>query len=346
MSTDPEARKRPSRSRGSGTEQRSETAFHPVAACLDGSDLGERILPHALAVARALGVPVTLLRVLEAEASTEAPPDPLEWDMRRRETREYVARIAEKQGEAENRMEAEVIEGQPAEEICRWTRDRGVGLTVLSSHGSRGATEWSLASTARKLVEGASGSLLLVPATAPVQQDVAHYRRILVPLDGSARAQSVIPLAQRLAEAQGAELILVHVVPVPEVTEIGPVDSEALELRERLVRHNERVANQYLDRLRAQVAEGAVPVRALVLRADDARGHLARVIADEGVDLVVLSAHGRSARADVPLGSMAAHLVAHAQVPLLIVRRRPEAARARLARASRGDTRLPSQATL
>jgi nucleotide-binding universal stress UspA family protein len=324
---------------------RSKAVLDGVAACVDGSELGERVIPHSLAIARALGVPVTLLRVLESQASGAALPDPLEWDIRRRESRDYVARLAREGESAEVPIGAEVIEGQAAEEICVWTRQHRVGLIVLSTHGARGQTEWSLASTARKLVEGAPRSVLLVPAAAPAQARVARYRRLLVPVDGSQRAESVIPLAERIAASQGAELLLAHVVPVPELMEIGPLDAEALELRTRLVRRNERVANEYLDRLRGQLAGSQTSVRALVLHGGDARSRLARLIADEPVDLVVLSAHGRSARADVPLGSVAAHLVAHAAAPLLIVRRRPAAAMRRVAPADRESVRLPSQAT-
>ena len=181
MSNRPEDRRTTDRG---DAASRSQPAFDRVAACLDGSNLGERVLPHALGVARALGTPLTLLRVLESKASGGAPPDPLEWDIRRRETREYVARLAEQRGGAEMPVESEVIEGHAAEKICLWSRQHGMGLTVLCTHGARGETGWSLASTARKLVEGAPGSFLLVPAAAPVQADVAQYHRVLVPVDG------------------------------------------------------------------------------------------------------------------------------------------------------------------
>jgi nucleotide-binding universal stress UspA family protein len=168
---------------------------------------------------------------------------------------------------------------------------------------------------------------------------------VLVPVDGSPRAENVLPLAKRIARAQGAELLLAHVIPVPELTEIGPLDAEDLELRERLVRRNERVAGEYLDRLRARLADSDVSVRALVLRGGDPRNRLARLVLDEAVDLVVLSAHGRSARSDVPLGSVTAHLVAHAEAPLLILRPHPPAAMRRVAPPDQEAVRLPSQAT-
>jgi nucleotide-binding universal stress UspA family protein len=323
----------------------AETPFGRIAACLDGSEVGERLLPHALAVARALGAPLTMLRVLEGRAAGGGPPDPLEWDLRRREGRDYLERLARRGAATEGSVETEVIEGQAAEEICRWARQHEVALTVLCSHGVSGETEWSLASTARKLVEGTPGSVLLVPTAAAVKEPVARYRRLLVPVNGSPVAESVIPLARRLAEAHHAELILAHVVPVPELTQTGPLDADDLELQNRLIRRNARVANEYLDRLRATLADSQVPVRVLVLGGGDARSRLARLAVEEGVDLVVLSAHGRSARADVPLGSVTAYLVTHAPMPLLIVRRRAAASTRPVARVGQEDVRLPSQAT-
>jgi nucleotide-binding universal stress UspA family protein len=238
----------------------------------------------------------------------------------------------------------EVIEGRAAEEICLWARHRGAALTVLCTHGAGGHTDWKLASTARKLVEGAPGSVLLVPVDAAARDGAARYRRLLVPVDGSARAESVLPIARRVAEAQGAELLLAHVVPVPELTEIGPLDSYDVELRSRLVRRNEEVGNAYLDRLRAKLCGDGVPVRTAVLGGSDVRSCLAGWIAEQDVDLVVLSAQGRSAPADVPLGAVASHLVMQAKTPLLILRRPAALSIHPMTTPDREDVRLPSQA--
>lgn len=322
-----------------------ETPFRRIAVCLDGSELGERILPHALAVAQSFGTPVTFLRVLEGRPVGDAPPDPLEWDIRRREARDYLEQLAEECRSAGAAIDVELIEGHPAEQICLWAEHHEADLTVLCSHGVSGRTEWSLASTARKLVERAPGSLLLVPAAAAAVSGVAQYRRILVPLDGSSRAESVIPLATRLVAAQGAEVILAHIVPIPELTEIGLLDAEDIELRERLVQRNERVAHEYLDRLRARGTAEGLSLRVIALRGGDVRNRLASLISDEEVDLVVLSAHGRGGHGDVPCGSVTTHLLAHASTPLLIVRpRTTRATRRSHAKPESTGARLPSQA--
>lgn len=291
-----------------------------MVVCLDGSELGECILPHALAVARSLGGSLTLLRVVEGRTLAGAPPDPLAWEIHRRESQRYLERKAAS-SDADLPIETELIEGRAAEEICLWARQHDAALTVLCSHGTSGESDWGLASTARKLVERAPGSVLLVPAGAVAQGPVARYQRVLVPVDGSARAERAVQLAKRLADVQGAELILAHVVPVPQLTQTGPLDAEALELRERLARRNERVANDYLDRLRARLASGDGQVRCMALHGGDPRSRLEQLIAEEGVDFVVLSARGHTGGPELGLGSVAAYLAAHATTPLLIVRR-------------------------
>jgi nucleotide-binding universal stress UspA family protein len=318
-----------------------------VLACLDGSELGQRVIPHALALARAFDAPITLLRVLECPAASAGLSDPMEWEIRRSEARERLDHILHARRAAYESIDTEVVEGHAAEQICHWAQHHDADVTVLASHGAGGPTRWSLASTARKLVERLPGSFMLIPAAAmPVADDVARYRRILVPMDGSLRAESVLPVAIRLATAGQAEVILGHVVPVPELTEIGPLDSEAVELREKLVERNERVASAYLDRLRVRLTASGAPIRTMVLRAGDVRSRLARLIVDEDVDLVVLSAHGRSGRVDVPFGSSVEYLLAHASTPLLILRESSPRVPTRPSEAIPCDgTRLPSQAT-
>lgn len=319
--------------------------FQRVVACVDGSELGERGIPHARAFAEAFGGSVTLLRVLEK--SGREPPDALEWDLQRREARNYVeALVPHDPATGERALRAQVVEGPAAQEICRWALHEGTDLTVLCTHGERGPTGWSLASTARKLVERAPGSFLLVPACAEKPEgEVARYRRLLVPLDGSSRAESVLPLAMHLARAQGAELVLGHVVPIPDLTEVGPPSAEDLELRERLIQRNRRVASEYLDRLRARLVSSDLSLRVVVLGGDEPGRRLARLVEEERVDLVVLSAHGRGGRCDSPFGGVAAFLVANATRPLLVVRPRRVRAMQRARAAEEREVRLPSQAS-
>ena len=314
-----------------------------IVACVDASKFASKTIPHAIAIARAMRAELTLLRILEATGFENMAPDPVDWGMRLREAEDQLKRAAKEAGGDSLRIKTKVITGEPAEQICRRVRDRRVDLTILCTHGAGGATEWDLGSTARKVIDRA-GSVLLIPSSL-ADVAVPTYPRILLLLDGSARAESALTIATQLAKQQGAELVLGHVVPMPELTEIGPLAAEDIELRERLVRRNERVATEYLDRIRARVAAGGVRTRSLVLHDGDIRGRLAAAIAEEEIDLVILSAQGRTGRPDAPIGSVANYLAAHAKVPLLIMRRQATRSRRRIPTAEEASARLPDHAT-
>lgn len=311
--------------RGAEDPAAKTMSFREILACVDGSELGSGVIPHAQAVTRALGARLTLLHVLETEATGAAPPDPVDWGIRRREARAHLEGLAADASDAESGIRSELIQGRAAEQICSWAAQHEVDLTVLCSHGARGVTDFDLASTARKLVDRVPGSLLLVPAAAAAKEGAVSYKRILVPLDGSPRAESVVPLAMRIAAFEGGEILFVHVVPVPEITRTGPLDAEGADLERRVVEHNQRVASTYLDHLRARASQAGLRARALVVGGGSVRSGLDRLIREERADLVVMSAHGYTGRTDSPCGSVTQYAVTHATAPLLVVRGRTEA---------------------
>lgn len=334
---------------GGDTNHRRSASQHPggplnggVVACLDTSWLSHKVIPHAAAIAHALHASLTLLHVLEVAPKTDVPLDPFEWDVRRRAAHDYIRRLASERGDGTFHIDTIVVEGQPAEQICLWARNQKVGLIAVGTHGDSGAPDWALGDTARKLVETCSGALLLVPSSVS-DTDVVHYRRLLVPLDGSSRAESVLALATRLAREQDAELLLTHIVPVPELTEIGPLEVEDIKLKDAVIRRNEQVARQYLERVRARLAEQGLAVNVL-LRDGDVRGGLSRLAVEAAADLVIMSAHGRGGRVDVSCGSIASFLVTHTATPLLIVLRGSGAGSSALTERSNG--RPPGRAVL
>ena len=316
--SDPHAR----RAKESSTRVAS---IREVVACLDGSDLGRGVVPHAQLISQALGARLTLLRVLEAETGTAmdtVPADPLDWGIRQREARAHLNRVVAQFDDPDSQIRSELIQGRPAEQICRWAERHDVDLTVLCSHGARGLTDWDLASTARKLIDKIPGSLLLVPGTVAARAEEVRYRRILVPLDGSSRAESVIPIALRIAAAEDAEVLFVHIVPPPEIFRMGPLDAEGSDLQQRVIEHNQRIAAAYLDRLRARASYSSCRVRALVVSDGSVRTKLAQLIREGESDLVVMSAHGSTGRVDCACGSVTEYALTHATVPLLVLRDR------------------------
>jgi nucleotide-binding universal stress UspA family protein len=298
--------------------------FRRIAVCVDGSEMSETLVLHAAKVAAVFGVPLTILRVLETEPHAGATPaGPLDWDVRQREARAQLERLAALVGHRDLDVQSDLIVGRAAEQICCWVFQHGADLTVLGSHGEHGRSEWTLSSTARKLVDLVPGSLLLIPAGGDGNEGVVWYRRIMVPLDGSPRAERVLPIATRLAAINGADLLIAHVTPAPELTKVGLLTAQDLELERRVIARNERVARDYLLQICARVSKAGLAARTVISHGGDARRGLARLVRREEVDLIILSAYGRRGPRDTPCGSVAAHLLTHVATPLLVVRERP-----------------------
>jgi nucleotide-binding universal stress UspA family protein len=321
------------------TDAGPEIAFRHIAACLHGPAASELVIPHALAIARAFAGRVTLVRLVEGATAGESPIDPLEWEIRRRETREHLDQLARQNG-GEVAVATDVIEGRGADQIRLWAERQHVDLIVMCRCDPAESDDWALA---QALLDQMPGSVLIVQAPVATHTSVGRYRRLLVPVDGSPRAESVLPLAARVAASVAAELLVAHVVPSPGLTEVGPFDAEDVELRERITCRNARVATAYMDRLRARFGTSGPVLRMIVLQDGDVRTRLQRLCEDEAVDLVVLSSHGQSGRTSVPYGSVTADLVLHCLVPLLIVRPRARRAHFTMATATTSG-RLPHRA--
>jgi len=289
-----------------------------VLACINGAPMNAAVVRHALAVAGGLDLPVAVGRVLETPRQLDSPADPLDWQMRRSECRRSLDQVASAEG-GRNELESVLLAGSAADELANWSRDNDVTLMTLATHEHARHGNRMLGSTAQGLLDRAETSLLLVPVDGPGGETIS-YRRILVPLDGSPRAESVLPVATRLARAHGAELILAHVVPRPETVDEAAPEAQARDLCARLTDHNERGARAYLEELRGRLWNENLRVRSIIHSDGDPRAQLRRLIADQHVDLVVMSAHGRSGMGDMPCGSVTEYLATHASVPLLIVR--------------------------
>jgi nucleotide-binding universal stress UspA family protein len=148
---------------------------------------------------------------------------------------------------------------------------------------------------------------------------VVIMKRIFVPLDGSALAESALPVALGMARRHGAELHLGSVVsdlpPVPLAAGDG-------ELITRWFEAEEKRAEDYLAQVRDGLAtEGTGGVHTHVRSGPVTR--TLQAIADEvEADLVVMTTHGRGAWQRAWLGSVADGLVRQARRPVLLLRER------------------------
>lgn len=299
--------------------------FDRILVPLDRSELAECVLPHAIALARALDSPLILLHVLSAsdDPNRLRAVDPLEWHLRRAEAESYLQAVCARLEEAGIASEAHVNDGDAAEQIVAFAHENQIGLVVMASHGQSGLSGWSISSVVQKVIVRARASLMIVRAGVTAQTDIfsLQYQRILVPLDGSTRAESVLPLAAVLARIPETQILLAHVVQRPAMPRRTPPSQEDAELADRIVERNRIEAENYLEVVRLQLPPAAVETRMLV------GNHVASTLHDlvdqERVDLVMLTAHGYSGETRWPHGGLVASFVAYGSSPLLIFQDAP-----------------------
>ncbi len=135
--------------------------------------------------------------------------------------------------------------------------------------------------------------------------------QILVPLDGSALAESVLPAAAALAGAFGARVKLLHIV---EQRAPGTIHGQP-----HLTDADQ--AQAYLEQVaRRQIFQGrAVDVHVHPRQAEDVAESVVDHAREFGADLVVLSTHGRSGLRGFLFGTIAQRALQRGTTPILLV---------------------------
>lgn len=295
---------------------------------LDGSTLAECALPHGLALAEAAGGHLILAHVLEQvnRPGQRRPVDPVEWHLRKAESQSYIEGVVNRLTQEGGRAQAVVLEGTAADRIISYAQEQQVDLIVLSSHGQSGLSHWNVSSVVQKILLRAYSSILLVRAQRPNPAELVglHYRRILVPLDGSQRAECVFPTLNLLLQQHQATAVLVHVVAQPEMPRRAPLSPEDRQLAERLVTRNHEEATKYLAQVASYLAGpnsgmAGAGIETRVLVGESVIASLHDLAEKEAADLMLLSAHGYTCSRQHPYGSVGTSFIAYGNTPLLIV---------------------------
>jgi nucleotide-binding universal stress UspA family protein len=165
-------------------------------------------------------------------------------------------------------------------------------------------------------------SFLLIPAYKATSANLPdlRYRRVLVPLDGSERAELVIPVVAALAARHQCELVLAHVVLRPELPRRATASTDDHALAEAVAERNSAEAARYLAEVHQRLT---LPATTRLLVSDHVANALEELAAQEQVDLVALTAHGHSGGMARPFGSLAIHFIAYGNTPLLVVQDLP-----------------------
>lgn len=296
---------------------------------LDGSLLGQEVLPLALALGRRHRWGVELVHVHPPPPLPPRTPhvDPRFDREQRDEMQGWLTALAEAAARQNGQtVTATFLDGPVGRTLEDYVRRRAPGLMVLATHGRGGLSRAWLGSVADRVVRRVHVPVLLVrPEPGRAATDAA-FRHTLVPLDGSKLAEQALETALALGALSDVEYTLITVVEPPQLSTPSVMMAVAAaetgstpEALAQIATLRQAVAEQYLGLVGNELRRRGVTVGTHVaVHRHPAQGIL-EYAAKSDADLIALATHGLGGLARLLVGSVADKVIRGASVPVLVV---------------------------
>ena len=189
--------------------------FSKVLVPLDGSDVAEVILPYTAQLAKGLDIPLVLISVVERTAGEiDSPFHTSLFETAESEARRRLDRVVDRLRQDGVNADKVLASGRPAEEIVRAVETAACDLIAMTTHGRSPLARGILGSVTDEVVHSAPVPVLtMTPEKAEIYRDhTILISAVIVPLDGSPLAETVLPRVTDLARRLALKILLVRVV--------------------------------------------------------------------------------------------------------------------------------------
>lgn len=299
--------------------------YEKILVTLDGSPLAETILPYVVRMATSLNLPVSLLHAVDPDSISDltAPErgryaDQVEEDLKQRSS-SYLSQIAASFPESVA-GECHVHVGKAADVIADYARREEKALIAMATHGYSGVKRMWLGSIAMKVLHVCANPMLLIRASEESKAaDETTVSSIIVPLDGSGLAETVLPHAAYIAAGLGVPVTLFRVYSLmPTMYSVAGYPSLELEgtARDRIKEEIERYLSDKVEELRSR---GVRDVDSVAVQGDAAT-EIIDMAEKTKHSMVAMSTHGKTGVARWVLGSVTDKVVRQSGDAVLIVR--------------------------
>jgi nucleotide-binding universal stress UspA family protein len=304
--------------------------YKRVLLPLDGSELAEIVFAYAREIAAKLGLDLILLHVVDPHERDLVPLHGAYVERAAEVLRRESEELQKKEGilPKGERVTArgELAVGHPGEEILNCALTHDVDLILLATHGRSGIKRWALGSIADKVLRVSKIPVCLV--RAEVREEIIHDKwprtTMLVPLDGSELAESVIPHVEALAKQWGPEevdVVLLRVCePVVVPSDYPPTAGLTWkEHEEHEISRPKTECEGYLAGVQKRLESAGLGARSVVLQGKPA-DEITDYCRKNPVNLVVMCTHGRSGISRWAYGSVADRVLLGICSPIFLIR--------------------------
>ena len=296
--------------------------YTKILVPLDGSAVAEQVLPYVRTLAGGLKIPVELMGVVDMAqfdshiaAEKGRYLDTLIEDSVRC-SREYLKGVAQTFPDAN--VSFAVEKGGAAEVIIAKAGADNETLITMATHGRSGIDRWLLGSVAEKVLRGSANPLLLVRAKAEAKAaGGATLKSIVVPLDGSELAESVLPAVLEMAKKLNLKIVLFRACNVP-YSVFGGV-REHIAIVDELLGGIKAEARAYLEKKTEELKKQGAKV-SYVLEQGTSADQIISLGRKTPDNLIAMCTHGWSGVKGWVLGSITETVVRHSGDPVLVIR--------------------------
>jgi nucleotide-binding universal stress UspA family protein len=305
--------------------------FRKILVPLDRTRFAEAALPPAMHFARRHHAALELatvwqpLPLMDSMTFTDTALRDKEREAQEAD-RFYMTEIARKIGEVVGSdVDVRYLIGQPAGEIVSRAAAGDIDLIVMSTHAHGPIMRALVGSVSDRLVRKGSVPLLLVrPSGDSPEVELipsAPFRRVLVPLDGSALAESALDASLLACLEPGAsEITLLNVSGYPGMGATAMAQAAAvIEPAARGLIEDGSGASVYLEDVAERIASTwRCRVTTKVLVSASTGASIVDFADANGNDLIAMAAHGRGGAVRMILGSIAETVVRTSPVPTML----------------------------
>jgi nucleotide-binding universal stress UspA family protein len=307
--------------------------YKKMVVPVDGSRLAEAAFTYAKELAGRLGTDVTILHVADPRESETMPMHQAyvnhSVEILKRRISEVMKKLGKKQAPGAPKVSGEVTVGYAAEEILRYVGEKGADLIVMSTHGRSGMWRWVLGSVADKVLRASHLPVLLVRSDAADKGVFEKWTDItlIVPLDGSPLAETVLPHVQALGQQTGNDFLNVVLIRVCEPPPTPAVAEPEIPMDwQKLMDENwaacKKVTKEYLSGIETHLKQTGLSVRSEAI--EQMRAGAAEEIVEYAnkipSSLIVMATCGRSGASRWTYGSVAHKVLTGSSSPVLLVR--------------------------